>query len=460
MISFSIQANLFKKIAALFTAILMSLGIVINKPLPKEGIKADAVMSFANEVAGSAAGMISITSNYDGEYELYWGDANGEKLVTSAQSGRTLNYSEFADVDVKRGLGEETMNSFLAIPPEAETILLYYGDTLLDTDELPQGKKVAAAKPTYSFGGLSDVHFNRYDSTGGDDSDISYPRALNLLDEMGVSLVALAGDLSYKGEASSYESFRKYNEQHDFPVYTCRGNHDCKKEFSYDAWKANVNVGVFDGETAPEGVLARSDNGFDFVYSGRETHGDIFIFLSQCSDKYLPGVEILTQDQLDWLKAQFDAYRGKRIYLFFHTFLTSLQGDPRMGEGNIVNDYGYFYPLPYVKYNSDEQQFWTLLRQYRNVIFFNGHSHWAYAMQRYNKDLNISSVEGRSAPMVHISSVAAPRTTDILHPIQTSNPAKMSEGLYITVFPGYVMTYAMDFVNNTILAYATYRIAR
>ena len=37
MISFSIQANLFKKIAALFTAILMSLGIVINKPLPKDG---------------------------------------------------------------------------------------------------------------------------------------------------------------------------------------------------------------------------------------------------------------------------------------------------------------------------------------------------------------------------------------------------------------------------------------
>ena len=32
--------------------------------------------------------------------------------------------------------------------------------------------------------------------------------------------------------------------------------------------------------------------------------------------------------------------------------------------------------------------------------------------------------------------------------------------VYIAVFPGYVMTYAMDFVNNTILAYATYRIAR
>ena len=65
---------------------------------------------------------------------------------------------------------------------------------------------------------------------------------------------------------------------------------------------------------------------------GRETHGDIFIFLSQCSDKYLPGVEILKQEQLDWLKAQFDAYRGKRIYL------TSFGPDGEEGtEDDITN---------------------------------------------------------------------------------------------------------------------------
>ena len=458
--SFLIQLQLFKKFVALFTALLMSLGLMPGKSLPKDGIKADAIMSFTNNTAGSAAGLVSITANYDGDYQVYWGDANGKKLTTFAASGRTLLYSEFADITVSNGTGEETMNDFLAIPPQAETILLYYGDTLLDTDDVPQNKKAAVSKPTYSFGSLSDVHFNRYDSTGGDDSDISYPRALNLLDEMGVSLVALAGDLSNKGEASSYESFRKYNDEHEFPVYTCRGNHDCKSKFTYEAWSANVNVGIFDGEELPEGVLARSDNGFDFVYSGRETHGDIFIFLSQCRDTYLPGVSILEQEQLDWLQTQLETYKKKRVYLYFHTFLSAYQGDLWMGEGNIINDYGYFYPLAYVRGNSDEEQFRELMKQYHNVVYFNGHSHWAYSMQRYNSGLNITDYNGRFATMIHISSVGAPRTTDLLHPFQTSNPAKMSEGLYIAVFPHYILSYAMDFVNNKILAYATYRVAK
>ncbi len=459
MFSSLFKSGPLKTILALFTAIMMSLGLLTAKPLPKEGIIADAVMTFANALPGSAAGTLRIESNYDGDYNVFWGDASGAKLTAATPAGKTLPYSEFAEVTVSSGKGELATNPFLFIPPNAVTMLLYYGDTLLDTDEVPAGKQTAAAEPTYSFGSLSDVHFNRYDTTGGDDSELSYPRALNLLDEMGVSLVALAGDLSNKGEASSYEAFRKFNDQHDFPVYTCRGNHDCKNKFSYDAWKANVNVGVFE-EEAPAGVLARGDNGFDFVYSGSETNGDVFIFLSQCRDSYLPGVRILEQSQLDWLRDQLEAHKNDRVYLYFHTFLNAWQGDFRMGEGNLANDYGYFYPLPYFKGNADEQQFRALLEEYKNVIFFNGHSHWAHKMESFNRNLNITDNNGTTATLVHISSVGAPRTTGILNPIQTSNPVTMSEGLFVSVFPQHIVTYAMDFANSRILAYATYRIAR
>ncbi|HBL41512.1 MAG TPA: hypothetical protein DDY98_08145 [Ruminococcaceae bacterium] len=459
MFSLLFRVEVLKKVFAFLTALLMSVGIDISLPIPSGGIQADAVMSYTNNTAGSAAGMISVESNYDGEYEVYWGNEKGEKLTTTNSKQETVYYSEFADVTVSNGKGEKTMNAFLAIPPYAETILLYYGDTLLDTDEVPENKQADTSAPTYTFGCLSDIHFNRYDSTGGDDSDISYPRALNFLDNMGVSLVALSGDLSANGEAEAYESFRKYNEQHSFPVYTCRGNHDCRSKFTYEAWKTNVNVGVFN-EQAPAGVLARSDNGFDFVYSGKETNGDIFIFLSQSRNRYLPGINILEQSQLDWLKTQLETYKDKRVYLYFHSFLNSNQGNWLMSEGNIVNDYGFFYPLPYFKGNSDERQFRALLSTYKNVVFFNGHSHWAYSMEKYNKDLNICNYDGTTATMVHISSVGAPRTTDLLHPFQTSNPATMSEGIYVTAYPNYIVTNAVDFVNGEILAYATYRIAR
>lgn len=131
-----------------------------------------------------------------------------------------------------------------------------------------------------------------------------------------------------------------------------------------------------------------------------------------------------------------------------------------MGEGNIVNDYGFFYTLPYFKGNKDEKRFRELLTQYKNVIYFNGHSHWAYSMEKYNPMLNITDYDGTTATMVHVSSVGAPRTTSPTQPFQTSNPLKMSEGLFNRVYDNFIITNPCDFVNGEILAYAIYKIDR
>ena len=274
---------------------------------------------------------------------------------------------------------------------------------------------------------------------------------------MGVSIVGVSGDLSKEGEDSAYTSFNKYNSEHDFNVFTCKGNHDCKDKFNYETWKENINVGVF-SDNKPDGVLAVSDNGYDFVYSGKETHGDVFIFFSQITDKYLPFVQLVTDEQLDWLETQLETYKDKRVYLYFHTFFNAPSGNPFLGEGNIYNDYGLFYILPYFTGNKDEKRFRGLLTEYKNVIFFNGHSHWTYSMEEYNENLNITDYDGTTATMVHVSSSAAPRTTSITQPIQHSNPGTMSEGLYLNVYPDFVISNACDFVNGQILAYATYKI--
>lgn len=446
-----------QKIISIIIALLMATGIFPAPKPPADGIKADAEITFANENAGSAAGTVTVNADFDATYELYWGNANNEKLTATAPSGKTVAYTEFADVTVSKGVGELTLNSFLAIPDGAKTVLLYYGDEQLDSDPIPSEKILNYGNATYSFGSLSDVHFNRYFTSGGDDSEISYPRALNFLNDMGVSIVGVAGDLSYKGEAASYESFNKFNSEFNFPVFSCKGNHDCKSEFSYDAWNANVNPGVFT-ENGRDGVLAKADNGYDFVYSGKETNGDIFIFLSQISDKYAPFTPLLTDSQLDWFAAQLETYKDKRVFLYFHTFLNAPTGNPLLGEGNLVNDYGFFYTLPYFKGNKDERRFRELLTEYKNVIWFNGHSHWAYSLEKYNPSLNITDYNGTTATMVHVSSTAAPRTTGITEPFQTSNPLKMSEGLYNQVYDNFIITNACDFVSGSILAYAVYKI--
>ena len=298
--------NFMQKLIALILSALISAGIIAPAPIPPDGVKANSNFVFANEEAGSAEGTAMVTANFDATYELYWGDAQGNKLTTSSPSGKIVPYSWFAQVDVKKGKGEHETNSFLAIPDGAETILLYYQDQLLDTDKIPEENIPDYGDMTYSFGSLSDVHFGRYfDEEGNDWSDTSYPQALNFLDDMGVSIVGVSGDLSYEGETSSYESFHKYNDQHDFNVFSCKGNHDCRDKFDYNSWKANVNVGVF-SENKPAGVLDVADNGYDFVYSGEETNGDVFIFFSQVKDAYVPFVHIVTDEQQDWLEAMFE----------------------------------------------------------------------------------------------------------------------------------------------------------
>ena len=446
-----------KKLFSMFVALLMSLGILAPPSVPDEGIKADASVVFSDDRAGYATGTVTITANYDGNYELYWGDGDGNKLTAENKNGDKIGYSYFADIAVENGEGTEKLNEFLAIPDNAETMLLYYGDELLDTDPVPREKQTVDETETYSFASLSDIHFNRYNTAADDDAMTAFPTALNFLKDMGVSIVGVCGDLSKSGEASAYEKFAGIANGYDFPIFSCKGNHDCYKDFDYSAWEANMNPGVYT-DTKREGVLNVADNGYDFVYSGEETHGDVFIFFSQITATYAPFVQLVTDEQISWLSQQLETYKNKRVYLYFHTFLNAPDGLPAMGEGNLINDYGISYMLPYVKGNKDEVAFRKLLEEYKNVIFFNGHSHWAYYMQSYNPRLNITDYDGTTATMVHVSSLSAPRTSDIKSPAIKSNSGTMSEGLYITAYPTHVITTACDFMNGQLLAYATYRI--
>lgn len=450
--------NFMQKLIALILSSLISAGIIAPVPFPSDGVQATADFVFATDEAGSAKGTAKVEANFDATYELYWGDAQGNKLTTSSPSGKVVPYSWFAQVEVKKGEGTKETNSFLAIPDGAETILLYYQDQLLDTDSIPEENIPDYGDMTYSFGSLSDIHFNRYfDDNGNDLTDMSYPRALDFLDDMGVSIIGVSGDLSNNGESSSYESFRKYNEQHDFHVFSCKGNHDCRKEFVYESWKENVNVGVF-SEDKPAGVLDVADNGYDFVYSGEETHGDVFIFFSQISNTYAPFVQLVTDEQQDWLEAMFEKYQDKRVFLYFHTFLNAPTGNPFLGEGNIYNDWGLFYTIPYFKGNKDERRFRNLLEKYQNVVFFNGHSHWTYDMECYNPDLNISDYDGTTATMIHVSSVGAPRITSFTQPTKKSCPGEMSEGIFVQAYGDFIISNACDFANGQLLAYAIYKV--
>ena len=449
------------KISAWFLTMLMPLviafnGISINIPGAENSV--EIIYDFANEKAGSAAGTVTLEASLGGGYEIYWGTQESEKLSVDLD-GYTVYYSELAEVTVKNGSGSKDIHEFTAIPDGAETVLAYKAGVKVGTYEIPESKLPDNGEKLYSFGILSDVHFNRYNmSLTGDDACLTFPNALNFLDKFDVSLVGISGDISADGERDAFEKYNGIASNYDFPVYTCTGNHDVSDYFALENWQELMNTGVY-GETKAEGVKNVAENGLDFVYAPEESSGDVFIFLSQYKWDYnRDESRILTDEQLNWLEAQLEAYKDTTVYLFFHTFLNNpVEGEePKMGEGNLLNNKGHHYDLPFTEGCPDEVRFEDMMDKYENVVYFNGHSHWAYDMQEINPNLNIADYDGEYATMIHVSSVSSPRRTEANLDDTTEHYMRSSEGMVAAVYEDCIVFTACEFLKGELLSYATY----
>lgn len=411
---------------------------------------------FANSQAGSAAGTVTLDAKTNGTYELYWGDEDYERLSVTV-ADYTVYYSEFAEIKVEDNTGSADIQEFTVIPEGAETVIVFKCDILMGKYDIPEEKKNNFGEEVYSFGALSDLHFNRYNgSLTGDDALITFPNALNFFEAVGAEMVGMSGDLSANGERESFEYFHDIVSGYDFPVYTCTGNHDVNDEFVPENWQELINSGVY-GENKAAGVADVADNGLDFVYAPEGCEGDVFIFFSQVRWDYGESYSrLVTDEQLDWLEEQLEKYSDTTVFLFFHTFLNQEGDEPGMGEGNLVTNKGHTYDLPYTSGAADEVRFRGLMKEYKNVVFFNGHSHWAYDMQSINPQLNITDYNGEYATMVHVSSVTSPRRTSINSDDTSNEFMRSSEGMLVTVYEDKIVFTGIDFLRGEILAYANY----
>lgn len=451
------------KISKIFFTLLMPVVLLFNSFSFDNGIlvaqtmQADIEYSFSNSNSGSAAGTVTITAKLDGEYELYWGDENYKKLEKEV-SGYTATYSEFVSVEVENGTGTAEIGSFTYIPAGAETIIAYKDLVRFGTADLPESKQTLDAEPLYSFGTLSDVHFNRYYLSLGDDAKLTFPNALNFLDSLGVSIVAMPGDLSADGEEDALQKFNETVSNYDFPVFTTTGNHDVSDYFTLENWNKYINTGVYE-ETPVDGVISVGDNNLDFSYSLPGTD-DVFIFFNQVAWQYGDpnNSRLVTDEQLDWLEAQLEANKDKTVYLFFHTFTSNPDGNPGTGAGNLISPKNVTYDLVFTPGAPDETRFRGFLEEYTNVVYFAGHSHWAFDMQKYNPELNITDYNGKYATSVHVSSVSSPRRVTDVSDETSEYYMRSSEGYYIAVYEDYMVLYGIDFLRGEFLAYATYTI--
>ena len=448
-----------KIVASLLAMILTVVNVPVDIPGFSDSKESTTTIQYLNDEKGSMDAVITVKTTTDGDYKLYWADEDNN-MLTFTLGDREIPFSEFAVVTTYCGAGSVDLQDYTAIPDGAENILVTLDDEILEIIEIPEEKIADRDDKIYSYGSISDLHFNRYFTEDGSDvAETTFRVALDFFDEADVSLVAMPGDIAYDGELESFMSFNAISSQYDFPVYTATGNHDIRKQYKKENWLAYMNPGAY-GETRDENVIVVADNGMDFVYK-EPASGDIFIFLCQTSNNYSIAINSLLQpSQLDWLEAQLNEYKDETVYVFFHTILGSAQGNLFTSTGNVQNYAGWSYPLIYTPYANDEARLRNILRANDNVTFFNGHSHWAYHMQHMNPDLNISKNGEDGATYVHVSSVSCPRTTGDFQIFWTGNDGTMSEGYLIEVYEDSMILYGVDFINGRILAYATYEKTR
>lgn len=456
-----------KKVLCVFS-IIIALGFSIT-PTIALAVSQDFSLTyqFLNDKSANAGGTITLYGD-DGDYSLFWGDGNDKlKYTYQSENLREVEYSKFCQITVSDGVGKYNVYDYTLIPEKATSLLVYNDNSKLKYKyDIPQNKIFNLGQKKYTFGALSDVHFNRYNELGnGDDSVIMFNNSLDFLENIDVSFVAIAGDIVGEAYANQYiDSLNKYKsaiQNRKIPVYTSAGNHDATQygftSFYLKQWTEKVNCDIYEKDAKSRGIVDLSKNKLDFVYKPKKEVDDVVVFLSVSYNSQSSAVQ---KNQIDWLEKILNKYNDRNVFLFFHPFFANDEGGIDKGVGSVTGPNGYYYNWSWNANASDQIEMRELLSGRDNVIAFSGHSHWAYATQRYQQNVNVGKYKDLPT-MVHISSVSSPRevyeNTPKNERVELNGFA--SEGYVTEVYENGLVLLGTDFLNGNYLSTYSYLIS-
>lgn len=268
-------------------------------------------------------------------------------------------------------------------------------------------------KRLYSFGALSDIHI------GESTSDIDFQKALTYFNDS-ADFVCISGDLVHTGTEGQCTTYKSIADTYsNIPVYACSGNHDGEYVLNLED-----NISSYTGQPLYYS-MTKGDDVFIFVGNATGTTGQLF-----------------TIPELQWLYETLETNRNKRCFLFQHV-------RPDDGCGNALGIYTYD-----IWGGTEQIVFESLLRHYKNVILFHGHSHLKFNLQKYSDTANIDKVFGCWS--VHVPSITVPRSTNsVVNPSRVELYAE-SEGYMVDVYENGIHLRGRDFVKGEFLPIASY----
>ena len=293
-----------------------------------------------------------------------------------------------------------------------------------------------SSEQLYSFCAISDVHIP-YETSIED-----FKRALSYAAE-NCDFTCIAGDLTSagsitEGPANEMELYKNIvdNYSQNKPVYAISGNH----ETSYGVYVTDERIQQYTG------------NGLYYSFS---VNDDVFIMVGYYGAYHEGGGgwrsdEFVSVEELQWLYETLEANRNKRCFVFTHV----LPHEHEVGNPNGL------YTSALIWNTADGgtgQAFMSLIKHYKNVILFHGHSHTKLQLQELDANANCSDSYGYRS--VHIPSLTAPR--DVINGSLAAMYSE-SEGYIVDVYDDCVILKGRDFVANngegSWISGATYKI--
>lgn len=212
-------------------------------------------------------------------------------------------------------------------------------------EEGGEGEEIIVFTP-FKFIQLSDTHYQY-----SQDATALTVANINALSD--VDFVTIAGDISLdqtkddeikRAELAEYKA--NFKDLLNVPLYACVGGHD----------------------------LCKSTESIWAEYTGMErlhevVHKDcVFLF-----------ADVLLAGYLDWLEEKVAKHTGKRIFIYEHHPIENDEFTVGLKDGETRCTWG----------NTEMQRILRLLRNNHNVVWFTGHTHWAFGIavnDVYNED--------------------------------------------------------------------------
>lgn len=349
------------------------------------------------------------------------------ELKINNTSGKTLTYY-YADnskplesynsiVSLAAGKSFSNFNELNVAPPDASKIVAVdNSNNIVSEINIPSSLGSKLGTKLYTVGVLSDIHIDAYEEDYGD-SQNDFINALQFYNDNKVDFIIINGDLVNEGYEVDYQKYIELvnTYSNNIPIKVLRGNHECYYDGGYDA--SNTRYDDYIG--MPDYYEYVKDN-------------DVYLFLSCMKETG----DNLTDEQTDWLAEKLAEHVNKRVFLFTHY----MYGD--------VGTVGELYD----KTQMSNSAFLNLIAQYKNIVYFSGHTHTNFEAQNLSKYANIKKAD-EICNRVHISSLARPRVYDGSDFV---NVPAGSQGYLMDVYDNGILLKGYDFATGKFVAIAQY----